>query len=63
MTVLSVAQPWDAVLREGATVFHDANADHNSWVEPAEIADMLAVLCSDGTAVTSGAAVPVYAET
>ncbi|SIR83087.1 SDR family oxidoreductase [Natronorubrum thiooxidans] len=38
------------------------DANHDSWVEPAEIADMFAFLCSDGAAVTSGAAVPVYGE-
>ncbi|QSW98772.1 SDR family oxidoreductase [Haloterrigena alkaliphila] len=38
------------------------DADHETWVDPAEIADVMAVLCSDATAVTSGAAVPVYGE-
>ncbi|MFP8952353.1 SDR family oxidoreductase [Natrialbaceae archaeon A-arb3/5] len=38
------------------------DADHDSWVDPSEIADVMAVLCSDATAVTSGAAVPVYGE-
>ncbi|WP_247728964.1 SDR family oxidoreductase [Halovivax limisalsi] len=36
------------------------DADHESWVDPSEIADVMAVLCSDATTVTSGAAVPVY---
>ncbi len=39
-----------------------SDADHDSWVEPHEIADVMAVLCSDATRVTSGAAVPVYGE-
>jgi NAD(P)-dependent dehydrogenase (short-subunit alcohol dehydrogenase family) len=38
------------------------DADHDAWVDPAEIARTMVVLCSDGTAVTSGAAVPVYGE-
>ncbi|OIB56857.1 SDR family oxidoreductase [Natrialba sp. SSL1] len=39
-----------------------ADADHDSWVDPGEIATMMAVLCSDGATATSGAAVPVYGE-
>ncbi|ELZ07136.1 short-chain dehydrogenase/reductase SDR [Halovivax asiaticus JCM 14624] len=38
------------------------DADHNSWVDPGEIADIVAFLCSDAASVTSGAAVPVYGE-
>ncbi|MFC4552700.1 MULTISPECIES: SDR family NAD(P)-dependent oxidoreductase [Halorussus] len=38
------------------------DADHEEWVTPAEIAETMLVLCSDATAVTSGAAVPVYGE-
>ncbi|ELY52996.1 SDR family oxidoreductase [Natronococcus jeotgali] len=38
------------------------DADHEKWVDPGEIADVLAFLCSDGAAVTSGAAIPVYGE-
>ena len=38
------------------------DADHDEWVDPAEIADMIRVLCSDAAGVTSGAAVPVYGE-
>lgn len=36
------------------------DADHESWVDPADIADVVAFLCSNGATVTSGAAVPVY---
>ncbi|ELZ09549.1 SDR family oxidoreductase [Natrialba aegyptia] len=39
-----------------------ADADHDSWVDPSDIADVMAFLCSDGATVTSGAAVPVYGE-
>jgi NAD(P)-dependent dehydrogenase (short-subunit alcohol dehydrogenase family) len=35
-------------------------ADHSKWVAPAEIAKVVRVLVSGDTAVTSGAAVPVY---
>ena len=38
------------------------DADHEKWVEPGEIADVVLFLCSDAAAVTSGAAVPVYGE-
>jgi len=34
----------------------------DSWVDPAEIADVVMFLCSDAASVTSGAAVPVYGE-
>ena len=38
------------------------DADHDSWVDPREIATTMTVLCSDATSVTSGGAVPVYGE-
>ena len=38
------------------------DSDHSKWVDPAEIADVVLFLCSDGAGVTSGAAVPVYGE-
>jgi len=34
----------------------------DEWVDPADVARTIAVLCSDATPVTSGAAVPVYGE-
>jgi NAD(P)-dependent dehydrogenase (short-subunit alcohol dehydrogenase family) len=36
------------------------NADHDRWVQPAEIAGVIASLLSDDTSPTSGAAIPVY---
>jgi NAD(P)-dependent dehydrogenase (short-subunit alcohol dehydrogenase family) len=38
------------------------DADHESWVDPADIGDVILFLCSDAAGVTSGAAVPVYGE-
>jgi len=38
------------------------DADHESWVDPADIAEVVLFLCSDAAGVTSGAAVPVYGE-
>jgi NAD(P)-dependent dehydrogenase (short-subunit alcohol dehydrogenase family) len=35
-------------------------ADFTRWVSPAQIADVIAVLCSDAGAATSGAHIPVY---
>lgn len=35
-------------------------ADHSTWVSPAEIAEVILFLCSDGAGVVSGAHVPVY---
>ncbi|WP_254544546.1 SDR family oxidoreductase [Halomarina pelagica] len=37
-------------------------ADHETWVDPADIAEVVLFLCSDAASVTSGAAVPVYGE-
>jgi NAD(P)-dependent dehydrogenase (short-subunit alcohol dehydrogenase family) len=36
------------------------NADHAKWVQPAEIAGVIAHLLSSDAAPTSGAAIPVY---
>jgi len=38
------------------------DADHESWVDPSDIAETMLYLCSDAASVTSGAAVPVYGE-
>lgn len=38
------------------------DADHEKWVDPADIAEVVMFLCSDAASVTSGAAVPVYGE-
>jgi NAD(P)-dependent dehydrogenase (short-subunit alcohol dehydrogenase family) len=38
------------------------DADHETWVDPADIAETIMYLCSDAASVTSGAAVPVYGE-
>jgi NAD(P)-dependent dehydrogenase (short-subunit alcohol dehydrogenase family) len=36
------------------------DADYSKWVAPEEIAGVIAWLCSDGSAPTSGASIPVY---
>jgi len=38
------------------------DADHETWVDPEDIAETIVYLCSDAASVTSGAAVPVYGE-
>jgi NAD(P)-dependent dehydrogenase (short-subunit alcohol dehydrogenase family) len=38
------------------------DSDHGAWVDPAEIARVVAFLSSDGATPTSGAAVPVYGD-
>jgi NAD(P)-dependent dehydrogenase (short-subunit alcohol dehydrogenase family) len=38
------------------------DADHETWVDPADIAEVVMFLCSGAAEVTSGAAVPVYGE-
>jgi NAD(P)-dependent dehydrogenase (short-subunit alcohol dehydrogenase family) len=38
------------------------DADHDSWVDPADIARVAMSLCSDATPPTSGGAIPVYGE-
>jgi NAD(P)-dependent dehydrogenase (short-subunit alcohol dehydrogenase family) len=38
------------------------DADHDTWVDPADIAQVVCFLCSDASGVTSGAAVPVYGD-
>ncbi len=39
-----------------------SGADYDTWVDPADIAEVMLFLCSDAAGVTSGAAVPVYGE-
>ncbi|MFC3477032.1 SDR family oxidoreductase [Halobacterium litoreum] len=38
------------------------DAEHDSWVDPADIARVAMALCSDATVPTSGGAIPVYGE-
>ncbi len=38
------------------------DADHDSWVDPSDIANVVLFLCSNAATVTSGAAIPVYGE-
>jgi NAD(P)-dependent dehydrogenase (short-subunit alcohol dehydrogenase family) len=38
----------------------EPDADHSKWVQPTEIARVVRFLVSDDSAVTSGAAIPVY---
>ncbi len=39
------------------------DADHDAWVEPERIADVMLSLCADATDVTSGGEIPVYGDT
>ncbi|MGH2599274.1 MAG: SDR family NAD(P)-dependent oxidoreductase [Dehalococcoidia bacterium] len=36
------------------------NADHDTWVKPEQIGDVVRFLCEDGSGVVSGAHIPVY---
>jgi NAD(P)-dependent dehydrogenase (short-subunit alcohol dehydrogenase family) len=38
----------------------EPTADHSRWVSPDQIANLIAFLCSDASAATSGAHIPVY---
>jgi NAD(P)-dependent dehydrogenase (short-subunit alcohol dehydrogenase family) len=38
------------------------DADHDRWVDPSDIADVILFLSSDAASTTSGASVPVYGE-
>ena len=40
----------------------DMMTPSDDWVDPADVADTILLLCSDAASVTSGAAVPVYGE-
>jgi NAD(P)-dependent dehydrogenase (short-subunit alcohol dehydrogenase family) len=39
---------------------HNPDADPATWVAPAQIADLIAYLCSDASSATSGAHIPIY---
>jgi NAD(P)-dependent dehydrogenase (short-subunit alcohol dehydrogenase family) len=38
------------------------DADYSKWVRPEEIAEVILFLCTDSSAVVSGAHVPVYGQ-
>jgi NAD(P)-dependent dehydrogenase (short-subunit alcohol dehydrogenase family) len=49
-----------SVIDTPATRAGQPNADFSRWVQPGQIADVIAFLCSDAAAVTSGGHIPVY---
>jgi NAD(P)-dependent dehydrogenase (short-subunit alcohol dehydrogenase family) len=49
-----------SVIDTPANRANEPDADHSRWVQPAEIARVIAFLCSEDSAPVSGAAIPVY---
>jgi NAD(P)-dependent dehydrogenase (short-subunit alcohol dehydrogenase family) len=49
-----------SVIDTPANRANEPDADHSTWVQPAEIAKVVRHLVSDDGAVTSGGAIPVY---
>jgi NAD(P)-dependent dehydrogenase (short-subunit alcohol dehydrogenase family) len=49
-----------SVIDTPANRAHNPDADPSTWVAPEQIADLIAYLCSDASAATSGAHIPIY---
>jgi NAD(P)-dependent dehydrogenase (short-subunit alcohol dehydrogenase family) len=49
-----------SVIDTPANRAHNPDADPSTWVAPDQIADLIAYLCSDASAATSGAHIPIY---
>jgi NAD(P)-dependent dehydrogenase (short-subunit alcohol dehydrogenase family) len=51
-----------SVIDTPANRAHNPDTDPTTWVAPTQIADLIAYLCSDASAATSGAHIPIYGQ-
>jgi len=49
-----------SVIDTPANRANEPAADYRRWVRPEQLADTISFLCSDASAATSGAHIPVY---